>query len=108
MLPEVTAKYMTLLENFWQNFTPETLLAAVEYAYEHKERFDHLYVAYFFIRAAMRFGRLRFDRASEDARYVMTHAKLWDYMEKLPSNVDPAAYTEKLLFELSCKAEKTN
>ncbi len=100
MLPEETAEYMRLLEDVRWRTTPRSFQKAYEFAYERRDRLDHLYVGYMLARFGIRFGLLDFTQCAPEAREMMRHAKLWDYQEKLPLSTDPVRHTEERLFEL--------
>jgi hypothetical protein len=91
------------IEYFRQGFSaslPDTYRDYVKFAFEHEERFDPLFIGFFNAKWGEYKGALDFSRGSDEARYMLNHNKLWDFMEKIHLDKDPVKECKKLIFDL--------
>jgi hypothetical protein len=79
---------------------PDTYRDYVKFAFEHEERFDPLFIGFFNAKWGEYKGALDFSRGSDEARYMLNHNKLWDFMEKIHLDKDPVKECKKLIFDL--------
>ena len=73
----------------------------IDFAFEHEKRFDPLFIGFFNAKWGIDKGALDFSRASEEAQYMLSHHKLWDFMEKIPLSDNPIMKCKQLILDLS-------
>ncbi len=90
--------------NFYRDyhcdFTPELYRNYLNFALEHADIMDPLVIGFSMAKHGLRSGKLRFENLSAEAKRLLEHRKLWDFMEKIPLTSDPVAETRKLMEEL--------
>ncbi len=98
----------THIEHFRRCFVEPSLQAYrdyVNFAFEHEERFDAIFIGFFNAKWGMYKGKLDFSEVSEEARYMLSHRKLWDFMEKIPADKDPIRECKRLILNLAEKGK---
>ena len=72
----------------------------ISFALEHKDRLDYIYIAWHCAKSGLRQKVLSFDRASEETKHMLSHTKLWDWMEKIPASADPLLESERRIEDM--------
>jgi len=81
--------------------SPQAYRDYVQFAFEHEDTLDALFIGFFNAKQGIHKGKLNFSDASEEARYMLSHRKLWDFMEKVPMDKDPRVKTKGLIINLA-------
>jgi hypothetical protein len=93
MLPYITdprnLKLHQLIGAYNTDPCKQTFRNMLNFAVEHKDVLDPLYIADFHARGAMRRGLLDKNDLSEVAQDMLSRRKLWDFMEEIPMEDDP-------------------
>lgn len=99
-------KCAQLYRRFWTEHTPELYREYVDFAFENKDKLDYLFIGFAIADWGVRWGKLKFNNLSVEAREMLYTNKLWDFMESIPINDDPINICSELILELTKKAEK--
>jgi len=73
----------------------------VNFAFEHEDWLDAILIGFSNAKSGIYKEKLDFSDASEESRHMLTHRKLWDFMEKIPLEKNPIEECKKLILDLS-------
>lgn len=99
-------KNAQLYRRFWLEHSPELYREYVEFAFENKDKLDPVFIGFAIADFGVRWGKLKFNKLSDEAYRMLHTNKLWDYMEDIPLSEDPIKICSDLITELVEKAEK--
>jgi hypothetical protein len=109
MLPYITdplnLKLHQLIGAYNTDPCKQTFRNMLNFAVEHKDVLDPLYIADFHARGALRRGLLDKNDLSEVAQDMLSRRKLWDFMEEIPMEDDPIKVCLNIIGELIEKAK---
>ena len=106
------AKYITdpvLLKNrqFYkrkvEEISPAFFREYVNFAFENEERLDALCIAFHNLRLGVLKKKLNFKALSPESEKLVRSRKLWDFMEDIPLELDPRAFTKSCIEEILSK-----
>jgi hypothetical protein len=100
---DVTIKHVDYFRNGKISPSPDIYRKYINFAFEHEDSLDPLFIGIFNAKWGLYKKALDFSKASEEAQYMLGHAKLWDFMEKIPLAENPIQKTKFLILELSNK-----
>lgn len=95
----VVRRHVKNYRNFLNNPNAEHLRHLVEFVFEHEKRFDPLFAGFHGCDYARVVGGVKFPLISEETRFMLSHRKLWDFMETIPEDEDPRKVTRELIFD---------
>ena len=81
--------------------SPKAYRDYVNFAFEHEDRLDPLFIGINIAQWGICKGKLDFSNASKQALYMLNHRKLWDFMEEIPPEKNPIEECKELIFDLA-------
>lgn len=101
----VSLKHAQLFRKAWTDPSAQLYREFVEFAFEHEERLDPLFIGFSIASNGVRNNTMKFKDLSPEADDMVHRRKLWDFMEDIPMDQDPREVCAKLIRELAQKAE---
>ncbi len=101
----IVAQHIKNYRDFLDNPNTKHLRQLVEFVFANDERFDSLFAGFHSCDYARVVGNVDFSNASEHARFMLSHRKLWDFIETIPQNDDPRRITRELILDAVSNAK---
>jgi len=92
----------------WTNPSPQAYRDYVYFAFEHEDVLDPLFIGFFNALWGIDKGKLDFSDASENSQLLLSHRKLWDFMEHVPNDQNPISVSKNLILDLAEKVKAIN
>ncbi len=101
----VVRQHIKNYRNFLNSPNTQHLRKLVEFVFENENRFDLLFAGFHGCDYARVVGDVDFSDASGYAQVMLSHRKLWDFMETISEGNDPRKVTRELILNAIARAK---